>query len=92
MDRTAILSSFHIAKGVLQDMAGQEEDCAKELDAICKDAGDWNRGVAAGLRIAVHLLADILKKLREEGQDAQINLSLHRHEKGAQGAAGPADR
>ena len=92
MGKASILESFRIAVDVLQKMAAEEERHAEQLDAISKGAGDRSYGVAAGLGIAACMIARILNRYGEGGQDAQINFSLHRDEKGVADQAGPGDR
>jgi hypothetical protein len=93
MDKaTRILKDLRIVVNALNEVAAGEVEQADKLDGIMLGAGDRDRGRAAGMKIAARLIEQTLSMFGEEGQDAQIDIQVHRHEKGAQGAAGPADR
>ena len=93
MDKaTRILKDLRIAVNALNEVAAGEMEQADKLDGITLGAGDRDRGRAAGMKIAARLIEQTLSMFGEEGQDEEVNLPLHRDEKGTQGAAGPGYR
>lgn len=69
MGKERILGSFSVTVDVLREMAAEEEKHAAQLDAIGKGAGDRSYGVAAGLGIAACMIARILNRYGEGGQE-----------------------